>query len=192
VGHALARSAGDGDLALRQAIGGLADHDVTVGKLGIVVWAALVVAWLAGRLLSNRDRRSLGRFAVAGVCTGAMIVLVGVLLQSTGGDIQGRYVLPGLVAAVVLVALAEPSTRRLPAFFATTIALGTAAVQVLAWWEASRRAAHGSGVLWFLDAAQWSPPGGWLLWTAVVIVGAASWAASGIALSRRQDPAGAG
>ncbi|CAA9513230.1 MAG: hypothetical protein AVDCRST_MAG30-2608, partial [uncultured Solirubrobacteraceae bacterium] len=42
-----------------------------------------------------------------------------------------------------------------------------------AWWFNARRAATGTdGPAWFLGAAEWAPPGGWVVWALVALAGA--------------------
>ena len=115
--------------------------------------------------------------------------------RHTGFDLQGRQLLP-LVVAVPLIA-GEVIWRRREALgprvgvrlFALA-AVATAVVQLVAWWTYARRSAVGtSGSLFFLDAAKWSPPGGWPLWVALAAAGAASVALAGLAAARSRGSA---
>jgi hypothetical protein len=60
----------------------------------------------------------------------------------------------------------------------------TAVLQLLIWWLEARRLAVGTdGPFFFLGDAAWTPPGGWPLWVAVFLAGAAATASAPV--SRR-------
>jgi hypothetical protein len=97
----------------------------------------------------------------------------------TGYGLQGRHFLPFVV--VLPLAAAETLRRRshrVAAARPRQLLLGVVAVlagvlQFAAWWTNAHRYAVGiGGPTWFLPVAQWSPPGGWVVW--MLLAGAAS------------------
>ena len=125
--------------------GGL--HAPAAGRLGVVVLAAL-----AGPVL-----------------------FYAIVLRPTGYPLQGRHILP-IVAAVPLLGgemLLRYCARIDPRLLgrATAAALvAVAIIQPLAWYvNAKRYAVGGSGPVWSLGSAAWSPPGGGWPWLVVVV-----------------------
>ena len=161
-----------------------------IGNFGVLDTRLPTLAWLTGYVLigvlfllalrfgSTRERR-----VVAGA-TLVAVLLPGIeqwlLYRHTGFWIQGRYFLPILLAAPLLYGeivlrraegLAPDWRRRLPPLFLAV----AAALQLAGWWVNSRRYAVGTdGPVWFFGQAEWSPPGGWTLWAAVAVAGAAA------------------
>jgi hypothetical protein len=138
-------------------------------------WGALVLVLLVLALVRGTGRQ---RAALGVLVTGAFVLSIAfhsVMPGQTGFDVQGRYLLP-LVVAVPILAGEILRTRRVPAI-STAAAVGlcgvlVAALQFFAWYENARRYAVGtSGPRWFLNHAQWVPAGGWLLWIAVAAAG---------------------
>jgi hypothetical protein len=81
-------------------------------------------------------------------------------------------VLPIVVAVPLLAGGALNRNRgRVSARWLRALAIGVpvavAAMQLVAWFvDARRYAVGGSGAIWFLDSAAWSPPAGWWTWLA--------------------------
>ncbi len=156
-------------------------------SLGAAAFAALLVAAFAAG--ERRERR-----ALVGALAGAVLAPLSLWvlsLRHTGFGLQGRYVLPVLVAVPLLCGEVLVRGRaRLTAGVRAALVLGVAgAVAVLhlgAWWFNARRAATGTdGPLLFLGEAEWSPPLGWAPWLGLAVVGAALVAAAIAGTSRR-------
>jgi hypothetical protein len=105
--------------------------------------------------------------------------------RHTGFDLQGRQMLPLLVALPILCGSLVPkdaARRLLPVALAIT-----APIQFIAWYVNARRSAVGTdGPLFFLGDAHWSPAGGWLPWLALAALG--SLALIGPALRTARQP----
>jgi hypothetical protein len=90
--------------------------------------------------------------------------------RHTGFDLQGRQMLPLLVALPILCGslLGKDAARRLlPAALAVT-----GAIQFIAWYVNARRSAVGTdGPLFFLSDPKWSPAGGWIPWLVLAALG---------------------
>jgi hypothetical protein len=155
-----------------------------IGKFGYLEYQLpfLYVAWFAlgfgliGLALYVADRR--GRLLVAALVAFALLFPMAVWLfvvRQSGYGMQGRYVLPVLVA-VPLVAgeVLRRHSPRVPGWAIAALPPAVGLLQLLAWYLAARRSAVGvGGPLDFLGRAQWSPPGGWAPWLACAIAGAA-------------------
>jgi hypothetical protein len=160
-----------------------------IGKFGYLEYQLplLYVLWFAlgfgliGLALYVSDRR--GRLIVGGLTAFALVFPMAVWLfvvRQSGYGMQGRYVLPVLVA-VPLVAgeMLRRHGGRVPAWAIVPLPLAVGVLQLMAWYLAARRSAVGvSGPLDFLGQAEWSPPGGWGPWLACAIAGALLIAAS--------------
>jgi hypothetical protein len=187
----------DGASQLRSAwegvIGVFGYEDVPVGRLAVAVWTVLdlITVGLAFRVATRRERTGL----VLGL---ALIVAVPIYLYAAvtsaeGIQTQGRHILPLVVLTPLL---AGEILRRHPAALAPAIrrwlfpstATIVVLVQLLAWWENSRRYAVGlHGPWWFESSAVWSPPAGWTFWIALMIA-LASCALAGAVLATRSGP----
>ena len=124
----------------------------------------------------------LERLAVLGAVVLTIAVslsLHSILPAQTGYDVYGRYVLPlavalPLVAGDVVLRRAAARERRPLMIVASVTALIVGLIQGFAWFINARRFAVGtSGPRWFVGHAQWSPPGGWLIWVVVAFAGTA-------------------
>src|SRR4051812_9427941 len=136
------------------------------------VWAVLLAALvvLALRAAARRERAVLAGALVAAVVLLPVFWLVA--LRGSGFALQGRHVLPALVALPLLAGELLRS-RAIPRVAAWAAGAGVAVVQFAAFAYDARRAATGTdGPLLFLGGAEWSPPGGWVLWLAVAATGA--------------------
>jgi hypothetical protein len=160
-----------------------------VGKFGYLeihvplwtalLWLGLLVAILVPAFRADRIRVS------AAVLTAILFPPLFWLVQyrHTGFDLQGRQMLPLLVALPVLCGSLVPKhtgRRLLP------VALGvTAVIQFIAWYVNARRSAVGTGgPLFFLDDAKWSPAGGWVPWIVLAALGAVALLGSSILIQR--------
>jgi hypothetical protein len=87
--------------------------------------------------------------------------------RHTGFDLQGRQMLPLLVALPILCGSLVNQRRLLPLALALT-----APIQFVAWYMNARRSAVGTGgSLFFLDSAKWTPAGGWVPWLMLAALG---------------------
>jgi hypothetical protein len=158
-----------------------------VGKFGYLeirvplwtalLWLALLVALLIPAFRADRSRVGLA------VATAILFPPLFWLVQyrHTGFDLQGRQMLPLLVALPILCGSLTPNQRRL-----LPIALAvTGPIQFIAWYVNARRSAVGvDGPLWFLGRADWSPAGGWLPWLALAALGSLALIAKGVLMRR--------
>jgi len=109
-------------------------------------------------------------------------------LTSGFDEFYGRYLLPGLAvlplcAGTILAERADPTQRRR---LTLAFMVPTAVLQLLIWWLEARRMAVGTdGPFFFLGDAHWTPPGGWLLWVAVFLLGAIATASAPAPRRRR-------
>ncbi|HKN40526.1 MAG TPA: DUF2142 domain-containing protein, partial [Acidimicrobiia bacterium] len=143
------------------------------------IWGILTLVLVGLAVAVGRWRE---RVALVGMVVGVGLLGLAfhaVLPVETGFDVQGRYLLPiavaiPLIAAEVLVRRRARLPARALGAFALTAAAVTAFLQGLAWYVNAHRYAVGtSGPRWFLGRAEWSPPGGWLVWIVLAGVGTA-------------------
>ncbi len=170
LGHGIRQAWDVAPIVGRQTIAVFGWQD-TYAPLGLVrVWwvAGLAVSLLA--LVVTGRRRERGLLVVTAAAVGGLYVAIAAaVFEQNGFGMQGRYILPALVMLPLLGA--EILAERLPAGRPRAVAAGAGVVialsgvgQLVAWWANSRRYAVGRlGPVWFLPAAQWSPPGGWPL-----------------------------
>lgn len=175
-----------------------------IGKFGylefVLPWP-LYVAWfgmgfaLIALALGAGTRRE--RLVLAGATAAALAIpmlLWIAAIRHTGVGLQGRYVLPVLVAVPLLGGEVLHRRRdRLPSGVARAVPLAAALVagagHLVAWyWNARRSAVGTDGPLLFLGDAEWSPPIGWGPWLALALVGAAAVAYAGVASGRSPRP----
>jgi hypothetical protein len=147
-----------------------------VGKFGYLevhvplwtalLWLGLLVALVA--LAIRADRLRVGAAVLTALVFPPLFWLV--QYRHTGFDLQGRHMLPLLVALPILCGELAPrnaARRLLPEALAIT-----ALVQFIAWYVNARRSAVGTGgPLFFLGDAKWSPAGGWLPWVVLAALG---------------------
>jgi len=178
---------------LRQAVGDFGALDTPLPVPVVLVWWALVAALVAGglRLGGRRERVAI---AGLGVVVLALTVAVDVGERQTGYSVQGRHVLPALVALPLLAGevvwgrRAAVGAQALARLSIAGFAL-VAGVHFVAWWTSARRWAVGTdGPLLFTSAVEWAPPGGWAPWIATAALAAVLLAAAGPLLAR-EDPA---
>jgi hypothetical protein len=140
-----------------------------------VAWFAAGFALVAAALLVARRRE---RIALAAIVAAALVlpmVMWIYAIRQTGFGLQGRYVLPALVAVPLVAgelirAHAAELGERLRRTLVTAIPLTAAAAHLVAFYV-------------FLGDAGWTPPLGWLPWLLAAAAGAAL-----IASSSRRSP----
>jgi hypothetical protein len=175
---------------LQQAVGVFGRSDVSLPLVAYAAWALPVLILVAGALLLGRWRDRLALSLAAAATIGVAVTAVALVLAPVGWDLQGRYLLPVLGAIPILAAFVLHGARLHPRGDAFAVGVVVAGVQLLAFWESARRYAVGRhGPLSFIDAAQWSPPGGWTAWVVVAAVGVALVAASLVPLTRAEREA---
>jgi hypothetical protein len=165
-----------------------------VGKFGyleihVPLWTALLWLALLIAILIPAFRADRLRVGIA-VATAILFPPLFWLVQyrHTGFDLQGRHMLPLLVALPILCGSLVRNARRL-----LPIALAlTGAIQFVAWYVNARRSAVGTdGPLFFLSDAKWTPAGGWIPWLVLAALGSLALVASGADI-RRHRPVGTG
>jgi hypothetical protein len=159
-----------------------------------VAWFGLVfaVAAMAFQRSTRRERIVLA-LAFAFAVVFPMVMWIGGV-RLTGFGMQGRYVLPVLVAIPMLTGeflyrrrahLTDRGARALTSI----VPLAVAFMQFGAWYVAARRSAVGlEGSGFFVTSAQWSPPAGWVGWLLIAATGAVAIAASATKEVRRPAP----
>ncbi len=164
--------------ALPDLVGKFGYLDVKLPLVIPLAWFGLVFALLGGAVLvcGRRERLLLTIVLVAGLV--GPVIFYALLIRPTGFGLQGRHVLPILVAVPLLAGEVLNRHRdRARADWLTlltvTIPVAVGFMQVAAWYVNARRyAVGGSGPEWFLGRAAWTPPVGWWTWlTAVVLAG---------------------
>lgn len=144
--------------------------------LALVVTALLVATWRQRFLLLT---------SIAAVLA-VPVLLVAATMRHTGFGSQGRYVLAfSIVVPLMAGEILVRQYPRLRALDAHLLFLPFAAiagfVQVVAWSVNARRFAVGiGGPIWFLSSAEWSPPGGWMLWLTLAAAGGCLLAATAL------------
>jgi hypothetical protein len=165
-----------------------------VGKFGYLeihvplwtalLWLGLLIVLIA--LAFRVDRIRVGAAVLTAILFPPLFWLV--QYRHTGFDLQGRHMLPLLVALPILCGTLVPkhTARRL-----LPIALGvTALVHFVAWYVNARRSAVGTdGPLFFLGDAKWSPAGGWVPWLLLAALGSLALIIAAIRARRAQLPA---
>jgi hypothetical protein len=162
--------------ALPELVGKFGYLEVKLPLVIPIAWFALVGAILVAAMAaaSLRERLTLAVAVIGGLTL--PVVFFALIIRRTGGGLQGRHVLAMLIAVPLLAGEALYRNRaRLPVGLLARLTIGVplavAAMQVCAWYvNAKRYAVGGSGPIWFLDSAAWSPPLGWWLLLAVAVL----------------------
>jgi hypothetical protein len=195
----------DGLSQLRAAwdgvIGRFGYEDVPLGRFGVLVWTLLAAGLVVAALWRGTTRERIALVAALALSVVVPIYIYAAVTSNEGIQTQGRHILPLLITVALLsgellrrhVTDLRASAARLVFPIVCIIA---AAIQLLAWWENSRRYAVGlHGSWWFVSGAKWSPPGGWVIWAivtaavaAAVIVAAGRSIATGHARARAIQP----
>jgi hypothetical protein len=164
--------------ALPELVGKFGYINVKLPLIIPIAWFALVLALCATAAVgSGRRERVLLAVVLAPGLT-MPVVFYALLIRPTGFGLQGRHVLPFLVAVPLVggEALRRYRARVPPAWlrcFAITVPVAVAIMQLSAWYVNAKRYAVGaSGPEWFLRNAAWSPPAGWWLWLVVAVLAA--------------------
>jgi hypothetical protein len=158
--------------ALPELVGKFGYLDVKLPLVIPVAWFALVLALLASAAAVSGKRERLVLAAILGAGLLGPVIFYALLIRPTGFGLQGRHVLPILVAVPLLACetLNRHRTRARARWLrALTVAIpvAVALMQALAWYvNAKRYAVGGSGPSWFLGRAAWAPPAGWWTWLA--------------------------
>lgn len=171
-----------------------------VGKFGYLefalpVWVAL--AWLLVLMvlgtLAWRASTRRGRVVIIGtllIVLGLPLLVFMAVTRQTGFGLQGRHVLPVLVALPILIGALLPAKGRAVAIAAWVAAPALAVLQLAAFWFNARRSSVGvDGPFWFLPTSTWAPPGGWAVALVPAILGALAIVAAGLMVGRDADPA---
>jgi hypothetical protein len=183
----------------KQLVGGIGWLEFRLPLPVYISWGVLTLALVIGALAVGRWRE---RAAVVALVGGSFVLLVAlhtVLGKQIGFDLQGRDLLP---CAIAIPLLAGEVLRRHSGAIAGTVTrhalvpvgIAVALIQFVAWYFNARRHAVGTkGPVWFFGAADWAPPGGWPLWTAVALVAVVAVGTAGVttffAASPRDDAA---
>lgn len=181
---------------LRQAVGNFGSLDSPLPTPAYVVWLALLVG-LGGTAVVAGSRRQRIALAVLVVGAVAVTVLLSVLQRTTGFGLQGRHVLPVLVAVPLLAGevVRQYAERIHGAWLGRWVTVSfflAAAVHGLAWLANARRFAVGNEGSWlFPTNSEWAPAGSWLPWLAVVSVACLLLAWAGALGTRRTASPGA-
>ncbi|MDP8975707.1 MAG: DUF2142 domain-containing protein [Actinomycetota bacterium] len=158
----------------RQVIGTFGALETWMPEIAYKLWwsaggALCVLALLLG---SWRDRAVL---VMVGAGSLGMTMLVSVVNMAVSGyGMQGRYVLPLLVAVPLLAGETVVRRRhRLPGMAQELLVAGLLVVagtlNALGWYANARRSSIGIDGSWlFVTRSEWSPPGGWYPWLAMV------------------------
>ncbi len=163
--------------ALPDLVGKFGYLDVKLPLFVPLAWFALVLA-LSTIACAASDRRQLLVLVVSmivGLLVGP-IVFYALLIRPTGFGLQGRHVLPVLVAVPLIAGEALNRYReRIRAnrlrVLTIIVPVAVALMQAVAWYVNARRyAVGGSGPEWFLGHAAWAPPAGWWTWLAVAVL----------------------
>ena len=195
----------DGAWQLRGGLPGLiglfGHQDVRLGAFGTAAWG-FMAALLAGTAVWFGARRERVALLVAFVLGVAVpIYLYASVTRHQGVVTMGRHLLPLMVTIPLLSGeiVRRHHSQLKPALSVLLVPVlvsSAAAVQLLAWWVNSHRYAVGAdGPWWFLSGPEWSPLGGWLVWTvlmigiALCVIGAA--AASAVLARRHRSNADA-
>ena len=145
-------------------------------------WGLLVLALLTAAAVVATPAQRLRLALVTGVVIVATIAYASAFLTTGLLEFHGRYALPALCvlsAAWILTdrrSALSPATTR---WLAGGLVLGTAALQLVAWWLEARRLAVGTeGSFLFFGDVAWDPPVGWLPWALVMLLATAAYASA--------------
>jgi hypothetical protein len=165
-------------MIIGQQVGGFDYYEFGLPSLAYTAWEALVVSLIAIALVVGTKRERLALMTAVAAALALPVLLVATTMRHTGFSLQGRYVLPFSVAAVLLAGeILVRQNERLRWLGAQRLfvpfAACAACLQLVAWWSNSHRFAVGlGGPRWFLDKAEWVPLAGWWPWFALAVTGA--------------------
>jgi hypothetical protein len=179
----LDEAAGEWWRASSELIGKFGYLEYRLPAIAYVAWFAAGFALIAAALVAARRRERIALAAAVAAAAVLPMLMWIYAIRQTGFGLQGRYVLPALVAVPLVAgellrAHAAALGERLRSALVAAIPLTAAAVHLIAFLWAARRAAVGTdGPLVFLGDSGWSPPLGWLPWLALALLGSAALAA---------------
>ena len=163
---------------VQESIGRFGWLDVRPPSAVNLVWFAASLALVVTALVLGDRRDRIVLVAVLLVAVAVSYVTYARVFFPVGAGLQGRHVLPILAVVPVWsgVVLAE---RLRPRVFGIAVRAGAVAlplVVVAGLYLNAMRYAIGlrpdEGPVWFVPAAQWSPPLGWYPWLTLSVVGA--------------------
>ena len=167
------------DGGLEQLVIGYGYLEFRPPTLLVLGWLAIVAGVVVAGLAVGARRERIVLAVTAVVAPFVPLALYVVFIRHTGYGLQGRHVLPLLVALPLLAGeIARARRERIVPWAKRALVAGVPVVagagQLAAWWYNARRSATGvAHDLWFLGDAQWDPPLGWWWWAAVALAGAA-------------------
>jgi len=157
---------------LTQAVGVFGRGDVVLPLAAYVTWGALVGLGLAAAFVVGRWRDRLALLLAVGAAMGLATIAEAFVLSPVGWDLTAGFLLPLLGAVPILAGYVLHAARVYPRADALLVGLAVTAIQLVAVGENARRYAVGRhGPISFLDAAQWTPAGGWVPWLAAAVLG---------------------
>jgi Predicted membrane protein (DUF2142) len=183
--------------ALPELIGKFGYLDVKLPLIIPVAWLVLVLVLVATALAVSPRRERLVLTVTLGVGLVGPIIFYALLLRPTGFGLQGRHVLPVLIAVPLLAGetlnrYRKHAGARWLRLLYVGVPVAIALMQAAAWYVNAKRYAVGStGPEWFLGGAGWSPPAGWWTWLAVVVTASACLAALATVKSEPTSPGSA-
>lgn len=177
-----------------QEVGRFGWLDSPIPTLATLSWEALVVAIVAAAFVVGtvRERRALAAATAAAL---AVPVLFSAWYEAvTRVGAQGRHVLPLAVMAPMLAGEILYRNRGRLAdlnalWLAAPVPIVAVAIHGVAWyWNGRRHAVGTDGPRLFITDAEWSPPGGWVVWTLLVFVGLSALSATAFVGRARINP----
>ena len=159
--------------AFGEAMGVFGWVDTFMPKPAYAVWGLSLVTLVSTALLRgrHRERRTLDLLIVA--CFAATVAISALVMLPVGWGVQGRHVLPALMAlplvsGEILFRNREQLGRRNVAAIGAVVAIPAAAVQFLGWYSNAHRYAVGAAGSWtFFSQNEWRPISGWLPWAMI-------------------------
>jgi hypothetical protein len=173
----------------KEFVGVFGALDTRLPLLPYAAWGVMVLV-LVLVALSVGERREGVSLVLVGLGVVALAVVLSLGFRQTGYQLQTRHVLP--VAVLLPLWAGEVTARHAPRIAArrgrallvgfATVAAG---VHAFAWFFVARRFAVGTDGPWeFISDADWSPPGGWVLWLVVTLAAAGAYAGAGVVSAR--------
>jgi hypothetical protein len=167
---------------LREEIGTFGYLDTPLPGVVYAAWVALAGALGIAALVVGRARERVAVVAGAGIALLFPVIFQAAIVRHTGFGMQGRYVLP--LSIIALVVSGEVLVRHRARLGRAAFPFGVGAcllalLQLVAYLVDARRQAVGlAGPLGFAWHARWSPPAGWWIWIALAAGGAVALAAT--------------
>lgn len=169
----------------RHAIGVFGPLDTTLPGGAYLVWSLMTVSLMTVALLVARKRERWLLLAGA-LLMAVFTVVVDTLERTVGFGVQGRHILPFVVAVPLLAGEIIRGNRDALNGLGTRLSLwfclAAAAVQFVGWHTIGRRYSvgpQGQTNFWSMKAPYWSPLAGWTAWLFVAAVATALLAAFG-------------